>query len=161
MITGLLSCVPTVVGVSLRALASKLFFKKLDGFPWIQPRVTIVHADRIVAGAHLGINSGTYINGVGGIIFGNSVLIGSNVTISSGQHPINGANPPIFSRLVVPKQITINDDVWLGAGSVIMPGITLAKGTVIGANAVVTKNTEEYSVYVGVPARKIRSRNGC
>jgi len=39
-----------------------------------------------------------------------------------------------------------------------MPGITLGKGSVIGANAVVTKDTEDYAVYVGVPAKKIRSR---
>lgn len=158
LISGFLSLVPTIFGVFLRAIASKLLFGRLDGFPWIQSRVTIVHADRIVSGTHLGINSGTYINGVGGIRFGNNVLIGNNVTISSGQHPIEGRFPSIFSRLVIPKEIAINDDVWIGAGAVIMPGITLAKGSVIGANAVVTKDTEEYSVYVGVPARKIRSR---
>ena len=158
LIIGSLSVVPTVLGVFLRAVASKLFFRQIDGFPWIQPRVTIIHTERIVSGTHLGINCGTYINGVGGIQFGNNVLIGSNVTISSGEHPIDGAHPPIFSRLVIPKKIVINDDVWIGAGAVIMPGITWAKGSVIGANAVVTKDTEEYSVYVGVPARKIRNR---
>jgi len=87
-----------------------------------------VHSERIVAGTHFGINSGTYINGVGGIQFGNHVLIGSNVTISSGVHPIEGVTPPIFSRRTTPKKIVINDDVWIGAGAVIMPGITLAKG---------------------------------
>ncbi|MBC7404634.1 MAG: acyltransferase [Cytophaga sp.] len=158
LIMGLLSVVPTVFGVFLRATASKFFFKKIDGFPWLQPRVTIIHSERIVAGTHLGINTGTYINGVGGIEFGNNVLIGSNVTISSGEHPIDGVSPPIFSRVVTPKKIVILDDVWIGAGAVIMPGITLAKGSVIGANAVVTKDTEEYAVYVGVPAKKIRNR---
>lgn len=160
LIMGLLSVAPTVVGVFLRGIAGKLFFKKINGFPWLQPRVTIVHSDRIVAGTHLGVNSGTYINGVGGIEFGNNVLIGSNVTISSGEHPIEGVFPPIFSRVVIPKKIVIHDDVWIGAGVVIMPGITLAKGSVIGANAVVTKDTEEYAVYVGVPAKKIRNRQG-
>jgi acetyltransferase-like isoleucine patch superfamily enzyme len=158
LVSGLLSLVPTMVGVLLRAIASKLLFGRLAGFPWIQTRVTIVHADRIVSGTHLGINSGTYINGVGGISFGNNVLIGNNVTISSGQHPIDGEFPPIFSRLTIPKKITINDDVWIGAGVVIMPGITLGKGSVIGANAVVTKDTEEYCVYVGAPAKKCRDR---
>lgn len=158
LVMGLLAAAPTIFGVFLRAMASKLFFKKIDGFPWIQPRVTIIHSERMVTGTHLGINSGTYINGVGGIEFGNNVLIGSNVTISSGEHPINGVSPPIFSRVVTLKKIVIHDDVWIGAGAVIMPGITLAKGSVIGANAVVTKDTEEYAVYVGVPAKKIRNR---
>ena len=157
-IFGVLSIFPTVIGVFIRGIASKFLFKNISGFPWIQPRVIIVHADRIISGTHLGINSGTYINGVGGIEFGSNVLIGNNVTISSGQHPIEGMTPTIFSRVVIPKKIIIKDDVWIGAGAVIMPGITLAKGTVIGANAVVTKDTEDYAVYVGVPAKKIRSR---
>ena len=155
---GLVSIIPTTVGILVRALVSKIFFKQLDGFPWIQPRVTIVHSDRITSGAHLGINSGTYINGVGGIQFGNNVLIGSNVTISSGEHHIDGESPPIFERVTLPKKIVIGDDVWIGAGVVILPGITLAKGSVIGANAVVTKDTEEYGIYMGVPARKFRDR---
>jgi maltose O-acetyltransferase len=58
----------------------------------------------------------------------------------------------------VPKAIIIEDDVWIGAGAVIMPGVTLRRGTVVGANSVVTKDTEEYAVVVGAPARKIRSR---
>ena len=158
LLFGVLSLVPTTFGVLLRGFASKLLFKNMNGLPWIQPRVVIVHAERIDSGAHLGINSGTYINGVGGINFGRNVLIGCNVTISSGQHSIDGEQPPITARNSIPMQIIIHDDVWIGSGAVIMPGITLAKGSVIGANAVVTKNTEEYSINVGVPSRQISKR---
>ncbi|MEC5216766.1 maltose O-acetyltransferase [Actimicrobium sp. GrIS 1.19] len=158
LVFGILSLVPTLFGVLLRGISSKLFFKRLDGFAWIQPRCTLIHSDRIVAGTNLAINSGSYINGVGGIEFGNYVLIGSNVTISSGQHPIGGMLPPVFSRTSIPKKITIMNDVWIGAGAVIMPGVTLRTGTVIGANAVVTKDTEEYAICVGVPAKKIGDR---
>ena len=86
------------------------------------------------------------------------MLIGSNVTISSGQHPIDGDTPPVFHRQSVPRPIVIGDDVWIGAGAVIVPGVTLANGTVVGANAVVTKDTQPYGVYVGAPARYIRRR---
>ena len=156
---GIFSLVPTTGGVILRALLSKVFFKSCKGFAWIQPKVTIVHSDRITIGSNFGVNSGTYINGVGGIEIGSYVLIGSNVTISSGQHPIEGEQPPVFARKAFPKKIVIGDDVWIGAGAVIMPGLHIAKGTVIGANAVVTKDTEKYAVMVGAPARKIRSRS--
>jgi maltose O-acetyltransferase len=158
LVFGGLSLVPTTFGVMLRGFASKLLFNKITGFPWIAPRVAIVHAERIVCGSKLGVNSGTYINGVGGIQFGSNVLIGSNVTISSGQHPIEGEFPPVFERMTIPKLIVINDDVWIGAGAVIMPGVCLGKGSVIGANAVVTRDTGEYSVNVGAPARKINDR---
>jgi maltose O-acetyltransferase len=155
---GIFSLIPTTGGVILRALTSKVFFKSCCGFAWIQPRVSIVHSDRITVGSNFGINSGSYINGVGGIEFGSFVLIGSNVTISSGQHPIDGDLPPVFSRQTIPKKIIIGDDVWIGAGAVIMPGVRIARGSVIGANAIVTKDTEEYSVMVGAPARQLRKR---
>jgi len=149
---------PGFPGMAMRFLAYKLLFKRLDGFAWVQPRVAFVQTDRLSVGRMFGVNSGTYINAIGGITIGNHVLIGSNVTISSGRHPIEGASPPVFARPAEPMPIVMEDDVWIGAGAVIMPGVTLRQGTVVGANAVVTKSTEAYSVMVGAPARKIRSR---
>ncbi len=152
------SLIPTTIGVILRAVIFKLFALRCTGFPWIQSHVTVVHSDRISVGSNFGVNSFTYINGVGGISIGSYVLIGSNVTISSGMHPIEGDASPIFSRKTIHKKIIIEDDVWIGAGAVIMPGVRIRKGTVVGANSVVTKDTIEYSVVVGAPARKIRIR---
>lgn len=155
---GVASLIPTTFGVFIRGMFAKVFFKQCAGFAWIQPRIILVHTDRIRVGTNFGVNTGTYINGIGGIEIGNYVLIGSNVTISSGEHPINGHYPEIFTRPTIPKKITIEDDVWIGAGAVIMPGVTLSKGTVVGANAVVTKNTVPYSVVAGVPAKVLRIR---
>jgi maltose O-acetyltransferase len=149
---------PGAIGFAARFLVGKLLFKRLDGFCWIQPGVTIVQCNRLIVGKHFGCNSGSYINAIGGITMGDYVLIGSNVTISSGEHAIEGAYPPVFARPSVPKPITIENDVWIGAGAVILPGVLLREGTVIGANSVVTRDTERYSVNVGAPARKVRSR---
>lgn len=56
-------------------------------------------------------------------------------------------------------QITeIGDDVWIGFGSIVMGGVKIANGTIIGAGSVVTHDTEPYSIYAGVPAKKIRDR---
>ena len=150
--------IPGIIGFFIRNLILKIFSKSKKGMVSIQPEVNMVNVNKIEFGANIGINSGTYINALGGIKFGNYVLIGSNVTISAGKHGIMGKFPPVFSRPSEPLSINIEDDVWLGAGVVIMPGITLKKGTVVGANAVVTKSTEEYGVYVGSPARKVKSR---
>ncbi len=158
-VVGFLGWIPGVPGFAIRTLAYKALFKRLAGMAWIQPGVTFVESNRLVVGKNFGVNSGSYINAVGGITMGDYVLIGSNVTISSGQHPIEGRLPPVFARPVIPKPIVIEDDVWIGAGAVIMPGITLRRGTVVGANAVVTADTEEYSVMAGVPARKLRTRD--
>lgn len=154
----LVGSIPTVVGFALRFIACRLLFKKLRGFCWIQPGVTLVAVNRLRVGRHFGCNTGTYINAVGTIEIGDYVLIGSNVTISSGRHPIDGAAPPVFARPVKPSPIRIEDDVWIGAGAVIMPGVTLGRGSVIGANAVVTKNTAPYSISVGIPAKVLRYR---
>ena len=64
----------------------------------------------------------------------------------------------MFSRPVIPLPISIGNDVWFGAGSSVMPGVSIASGTVVGANAVVTKNTELFAVVAGVPARTIKFR---
>jgi acetyltransferase-like isoleucine patch superfamily enzyme len=149
---------PGFPGFVLRSLICRILFKRLGGFAWIQPRVVFVHTERLSVGKMFGANSGTYINAIGGIVMGDHVLIGSNVTISSGRHPIDGAEPPVFARPCEPLPIIIEDDVWIAAGAVILPGITLRKGTVVGANAVVTKSTEAYAIMAGAPARKIRSR---
>lgn len=150
---------PGLPGFAARYLVCKVLFRRLAGFCWVQPGVTIVQANRLQAGRHFGCNTGTYINAIGGIVMGDYVLIGSNVTISSGMHPIEGRMPPVFARPAFPKPITIEDDVWIGAGAVIMPGVTLRRGTVIGANSVVTRDTQEYGIYVGAPARLIRNRD--
>jgi acetyltransferase-like isoleucine patch superfamily enzyme len=150
---------PGAPGFALRWFAYRILFARLGGFCWVQPGVTIVQSNRLSVGKHFGCNSGTYINAIGRITMGDYVLLGSNVTISSGMHPIDGAFPPIFARPVVPQPIAIEDDVWIAAGAVILPGVTLRRGTVIGANAVVSSDTEEYGVYVGAPAKKSRSRN--
>lgn len=149
---------PGILGFALRALIYKALFKGLHGFCWVQPGVTIIHSNHLTVGRHFGCNTGAYINAIGGITMGDYVLIGSNVTISSGVHPIDGASPPVFARATIPKPILIEDDVWIAAGAVILPGTVLRKGTVVGANAVVTKDTEEYSINVGAPARKVGSR---
>ena len=149
---------PGLPGFAARYLTAKLLFRRLGGFCWIQPGVTFVQSNRLRVGRNFGCNTGTYVNAIGGIEMGDYVLLGSNVTISSGMHPIEGELPPVFARPAVPKPIVIEDDVWIGAGAVIMPGITIARGSVIGANAVVTRSTQAYGVYAGVPARLIRSR---
>lgn len=149
---------PGVTGICLRNIFYKLLFKQLRGIAWIQPRVTIVDSHKLRIGKNCGINTGTYINAKGGISLGNDVLIGTNVTISSGKHPVEGREPAIFQRPTQPLPIIVEDDVWIGANAVIMPGVTVKRGTVVGAGAIVTRDTEEYSVVVGAPAKTIRYR---
>jgi maltose O-acetyltransferase len=150
--------IPGSIGMLLRSCVYYFMFKEIKGISFIQPYVKIDHFNKIKIGKNFGCNSFSILNGIGGIDIGNDVLIGNNVTISSGLHQIDEIKGSIFSNRVKVKRIIIEDGVWVGAGASILPGVRLAKGSVVGANSVVTKDTESNCVYAGVPARKLRSR---
>jgi galactoside O-acetyltransferase len=94
----------------------------------------------------------------GKIVIGNCVLIAPNVVLRAANHDIGRGPVPIRHRPSVSGEIIIEDDVWIGSNAVVTADVTLARGTVVGAGAVVTSSTEPYSIVGGVPARKIGER---
>lgn len=88
------------------------------------------------------------------IFIGKNVMIAKDTSIFSTNHVIS--NPLDGYRSENGSFITIEDDVWIGANCVITAGITIGKGSVIGANSVVTKNIPEYCIAVGNPAKIIK-----
>jgi galactoside O-acetyltransferase len=150
---------PGFPGMALRNVVYRALFKRISGFAWIHRRVTFVESNKLSLGKMFYINSGSYIHAMGGVEIGDYVMIGPNVTISTGWHPIAGRFPEMFARPTESIPIVIEDDVWIGAGAVVMPGVRIRKGSVIGANSVVMHDTEPYSVVAGSPARKIQSRS--
>ena len=94
-------------------------------------------------------------------VIGKNVSIGPNVTFVVSSCANNGQEinmiPYVRDHLTKEKQIIVEDEVWIGAGVIVLPGIIIGRCSVVGAGSVVTKNVEPYSVYAGVPARKIRT----
>ena len=86
---------------------------------------------------------------------GRNVMIAMNVTLASSSHEVS-KNSSHRAGQGYSKPITVEDGAWIGAGVIILPGITIGSGCVIGAGSVVTKDTEKDSLYVGVPARKVK-----
>ena len=154
----LLGHLPGIAGMLLRTICYRLMFHELRGIALIQPGVTFANTNKLSVGVRFGCNTGTYINALGGIKIGNHVLLGNNVTISAGRHEIDNLSYSIIENPTVPLAIMIEDDVWIGSGAIIMPGVTIKKGSVIGANSVVTKDTLPYSVNFGVPSKFYRNR---
>jgi galactoside O-acetyltransferase len=112
----------------------------------------------LVIGDYCSINTNVQIGASGGkIIIGDNVMIAPNVVIRAANHGINRESSMRFQPHTY-GEIIIEDDVWIGSNAVITSGVVLAKGTVVGAGAVVTKSTEPYSIVGGVPARKISER---
>ena len=89
-------------------------------------------------------------------------MFGPRVMVITGNHTID--IPNTYMDEVNTKNVNDDQDVifegdnWVGAGAIILKGVTIKKGTVIGAGSVVTKSTDEYSVYAGNTARKIKNR---
>lgn len=114
---------------------------------------------------NISIGRNSYING-GDILasknatitIGENCLISYNVHMRKDMHLYHDLNTSINNQGYIEKSIVIEDDIWIGYGAQIMAGVTVAKGSVIAAGAVVTKNTEPYGLYAGVPARRIKER---
>lgn len=95
------------------------------------------------------------------VIIGKNVSIAPNVSLISDSAPNNSmtlsANRYVSEHLIKAQKIVIEDDVWIGSGVTILPGVTVHARCVIGAGAVILEDCEPDSIYAGVPAKKIRS----
>lgn len=100
------------------------------------------------------INSDVILDRRGGLIIGSNVNISREVAIYTGGHEIDSSGFAYYSSSVI-----INDYVWIGTRAMIMPGVTIGEGAVILPGAIVTHDCEPYTVYAGIPAKKIRMRN--
>ena len=135
----------------------KRFADASDSF-YIHPGVTIKAFWNLSIGEKGSINNGAWINAMGGVKIGNHVLIGPYVIIHSGNHKFDRLDIPIQEQGWNKLGVIIGDDVWIGANAIVLPGVTVGKGSVIGSGAVVTRDIPPYSVAVGIPAEVIKSR---
>jgi acetyltransferase-like isoleucine patch superfamily enzyme len=94
-------------------------------------------------GERVVINQGCFFLDYGGITIGDRVLIGPRVTLSTAGHPVELAERYDF---ITHAPIVIEDDVWIGAAATVTPGVTIGRGSVVGAGAVVAKDVPPLSV---------------
>lgn len=112
----------------------------------------------IKIGDFCSINPFSAIYGHGDLVIGNYVRIGPNVSIIPSNHSFDNPDIPILYQGGIMKGVQIEDDVWIGAGVIILDGVKIAKGCVLAAGCIVNKSTEPFGVYAGVPAVKIKDR---
>ena len=99
------------------------------------------------------INANCRIDTRGGVYIGENVSISNDVILLTADHDMD--RPDMQARK---RKIIIEDYVWIGTRAMIMPGVTLSRGCVVAAGAVVTKDVGPFEVVGGVPARVIRIR---
>jgi acetyltransferase-like isoleucine patch superfamily enzyme len=112
----------------------------------------------IIVGKNCFFGEYTCIRGQGGVRIGDGVYTGTQVQIAAVNHVYSDPDKFIKDQGITAVGITIEDDVWLGSNVVIVDGVTVSKGCVVGAGAVVTKSLPPYSVAVGVPAKVVKDR---
>ncbi len=109
-------------------------------------------------GSFLNHNTGLYVgSGDAQITIGENVFIANDCVITTCSHEIGTSEKRAGKCTYNP--VVIENGVWIGANSTILPGVTIRKGTIIAAGAVVTHDCLPDSIYAGVPAKKIRDLN--
>jgi len=106
------------------------------------------------------LNWNVHIGAINQINIGNNVLIGSHVLITDHMHGTLSKDDmlvvPVRRRLNSRGGVIIEDDVWIGEGVAVLPGVHIGRGAIIGANAVVVSDVAPETIVGGVPARLIR-----
>lgn len=146
--------------IRVRAKICSFFIKSMGTDVSIMSGFRYNNGKYISIGNHIFINSHVELDACNGTIFlGDNVLVGQNTLITTGNHKYKNSKIPIirqgFGRF---NKVVIEDNVWIGAGVIILPNVTIGKGSVIGAGAVVTKDVQPLSIMGGVPAKIIKKR---
>lgn len=120
----------------------------------VNPPFYVDYGSNTYLGNKVYMNIGCVILDCADVKIGDNVMLGPNVQIYAATHPVEA-----IIRIAGPefaKPIAIEDNVWIGGGAIICPGVTIGRNTTIGAGAVVTKDIPPNVVAAGNPARVIR-----
>jgi len=131
---------------------------KIGKRPSIYPGAWIFPGKGLIAGDDIDIALGVIITTNGGVRIGNRVLIGYRAQIISANHKIPPMRDKIFDSGHEKKEVIIEDDVWIGANAIILPGVKIGQGAVVAAGSIVNKDVPAYSTVGGVPAKIIKQR---
>jgi maltose O-acetyltransferase len=124
----------------------------------LRPPIRFDYGYQTTIGARSFANWGLVCIDVGRVTIGDDVQIGPNVQLLTATHPVEPR--PRRAKWEGSRPITIGDNVWLGGGVIVCPGVTIGENTVVGAGAVVTKDLPANVVAVGNPAKVIRTIEG-
>ncbi len=143
------------LSIRIRGFLASPFFRKCGKNLELGRDITILNSYRIEIGNDVYIAKGSWLNGLGGLIIENEVVIAPYVVISTMQHLFK--NDSVRFGGSIPGKVTIGKGTWLAAHVSVKCGINIGSGCIIGANAFVVKDTENNAIYGGVPAKFIKN----
>lgn len=132
----------------------KSLFRKVGKDVFIESGFNCDYGDKITLGERVYMNINcTFLDG-GTITIGDDCLIGPSVQILTINHAISPKER--LKKANFASNVMIENNVWLGAGVIVLPGVTIHSGTTIGAGSIVTHDCDKNCLYAGNPARKIK-----
>ncbi len=144
------------LGKKIRYICGKNLFSKCGKDVNIERGVDFKKGGKIEIGdrSGIGINSTVEITSIG-----NDVMMGQDVIIISQNHIFSDTTKPMrYQGLEEPRRVIIEDDVWIGARTIILPGVRIGTGAIVGAGSVVTRDVPAFAIVGGNPARVIKYR---
>lgn len=120
---------------------------------------TVINPKNVTIGANCGINHGVFILGQRRVEIGCNVVLSARVMILDSGLDLEGYEKTDFPAHY-DSHVRIDDGVWVGAGAIILPGVTIGHKCVVGAGSVVTKDVPPFTIVAGNPARAIGRTDG-
>jgi acetyltransferase-like isoleucine patch superfamily enzyme len=142
-----------IKGLFLKAMGAKVGKNVV-----FYPGVWICSGRYLAIGDDVDLALGVLITTDGGVYIGDRTLVGYQTKIFSRNHIVPPKNGRIFGAGHVKAPVSIANDVWIGAGCTILPGVSIGEGAVIAAGSIVTKDVPAFSYAVGVPAKVLKYR---
>ena len=146
---------------NLRYWVVKHLFDKCGKNVNVKRKAFFGNGEGIEIGDNSDIGDSAKIYGIGAggrVIMGRNIMMGPEVVMLTMKHCVDRIDVPMILQGTEASTIVIEDDVWIGARAIILPGVHIGKGSIVGAGAVVTKKVDAYSIVGGVPAHFIRWR---
>ena len=138
---------------SVKCFLLKIFGAKVGKKVVVKPKINIKYPWNITIGNNVWIGEEVWIDSLGKVTIGNNVCISQGAYLLTGNHNYSKKS---FDLMV--EDISIDDGVWIGAKSIICPGITCQEYSVLSVGSVATKDLNSFSIYQGNPAILIRKR---
>lgn len=136
----------------IRAILSEILGQRIDSSTTVLAPFSTNFGKHTTIGKNVFINHGCSFLDLGGITIEDDVLIGPQVKLVTENHPVDPSN----RKSLDVKSVHIGKNVWLGAGAIILPGVSVGENSIVAAGAVVTKDVPANTIVGGVPARFIK-----
>ena len=138
---------------SIKVSVLNMFGAKIGSGVVIKPRVTIKYPWKLNIGDHTWIGEDTWIDNLANVNIGDNCCLSQGCYLLTGNHDYTSPN---FDLMISP--INIENEAWVGAKSVVCPGVTLSRASILTVGSIATKNLDALGIYQGNPAIKIKQR---